>query len=141
MTVRVVGFWEQGWDAPMQEFDKWKYPLREFEVDEFIMCPISGISQKVTEYDNLYDVLEKNSDLTPVFVDEKAEIWLEDFEHPENVLYILGKTSFSPYLINKSQDVISVKIRTKRNKGGFWGHQAISLVLYDRMIKNGNHGN
>lgn len=126
--IKVAGFWELGYSTPLQEFDLWSYPLREYGVDEFIMCPVSGINEKVTEYKDIEQVLEANKDLTPVYVDEKGEIELENFEHPKNALYIFGKASYSP--LNKKS--LSVKIITPSNKGMLWPHQCACMLLDHR---------
>lgn len=133
--IKVAGFWNFGWTTPIEEFHLWNMVRRDFEVDEFIMCPVTGIQKNVTEHKDLQEVID-NNDLTIVFVDESGETWLEDFEHPKNVLYILGKTSFSAYRsVAGSGKFISVKIRTPAGKALLEPHQAISIVLYDRMLK------
>lgn len=139
--IKVVGTWEFGWNTPIKEFDLWAFPLRDLGVDEYIMYPKSGIQAKVTEFNDLDEVIEVNSGLTPVYIDEHGETPLTEFEHPKNALYICGKASYSPYMSKKKNGVISVKIETVQNKALLWGHQAACLVLYDRMIKNGNSGN
>ena len=140
--IKVVGTWDFGWSTPIMEFDLWHFPLRDFGIDEWIMWPISGIDKrgKVIERSTLATVIEENPDLTPVYVDDYGETPLQSFVHPENVLYILGKASFSPFNANNKEG-ISVKIETPGEKGGFWPHQAISIVLYDRFIKNGSYSN
>lgn len=138
--IKICGHWERGYVAPFFEWNLWQYPMRDFGVKELIMCPITGIDRKVIEFKNIAEVIEANQDLTPVFIDEDGEIWLEDFTHPENALYIAGKVGYSPYK-SQTKKVISVKVRTIQNKGLLWGHQAICIVLYDRMMKNGNNSN
>jgi hypothetical protein len=128
--VKVAGIWERGWMAPITEFDLWAFPLRDFGVDEWIMTPVSGIAEKVTEFKNMGAVIEANSDLIPVYVDEKGETPLSQFEHPDNALYILGKAGRSEF-----RKGISVKIETKEDSGLLWPHQAICVVLYDRKSK------
>lgn len=132
MSVKVAGCWELGWSTPIMEYDLWKFPLLEYNIDEFIMTPISGINKKMTEYNDISEVIENNPDLTPVFVDEKGEESLEEFDHPENALYILGKASYSPMMGREGK---SVKIHTPNSAGRLWPHQAIVLVLNDRINK------
>lgn len=133
MTVKVAGCWEQGWTTPIMEYDLWKFPLQDFKVDEFIMTPVSGISKKITEYKDIQEVIDNNPDLVPVFVDENGTTDLEDFEHPENALYICGRVSYSPMKLFK--DTLSVKVVTPAEGGRLWPHQAISIVLYNRFKK------
>ena len=138
MTVKVAGIWELGWSAPLTEHDWWDMVMRDFAVDEHYMTPISGIHrEQVTEVSNLEDAINANPDLTVVFVDERAEVELQDFEHPENALYILGKVTYSGLLSHKRKDDLAVKIKTNMDQGLLWPHQAIAIVLYDRGVKLG----
>jgi hypothetical protein len=138
MTVKVVGQWERHWKSPMEEYNTWIHPLREFGIDDFYMCPISGISGHVKERVGLSEVFDENPDLTRVYIDESAEVKLSDFVHPENALYVIGKTSYSPFKTEFRVDIDkAVKIPSLRNMGGFWGDQALILILYDRFLKNG----
>lgn len=135
--IKVAGCWELGYNTPLVEFDQWAFPLRDFGVDQFIMTPVSGIDRKkfFKEDVDIPAVIENNSDLVPVYFDEKATTLLEDFEHPENALYILGKASYSPWIADGSKG-IAVKIPTAFNGGLLWPHQVIVLALYDRMMKS-----
>lgn len=130
MTVKVAGCWELGWLAPITEYDLWNFPLRDFGVDEWYMTPFSGIGRKVTEIRDIREAVGLNPDLTPVYVDERGSAPLSDFTHPENALYILGKAGFSPI-----RDGLSVRVETASNSGLLWPHQAIGIVLYDRIVK------
>lgn len=123
----------------MLEHDQWLYPLQEFGVDGWYMSPVSGIakSPKLTEVADLQEAIDANPDLTVVWVEEFGETPLRDFKHPENALYITGRTSLSPIKSGMSkQEHKSVRIETVVNGGGLWGHQAIAMVLYDRMTKS-----
>lgn len=137
--IKVAGVWELGWNTPIIEFDLWNFPLRDFGVDEFIMTPISGINKKVTEFNNIQEVIDNNNDLTTVFIEEYGETDLKDFEHPQNALYVLGKAGYSPLKALNGQ--ISVKIPTICNKGLLWPHQAICIVLNDRVSKYDSNNN
>jgi hypothetical protein len=136
--VKVAGIWEIGWNTPYSEYDLWEYPLKDFGVDEWYMTPVTGIAKQLTEVHELQDAISQNPDLQVVFVDEKADTPLKDFVHPENVLYVLGRTSISPYISYKREQDMGVRIETKpiEPSGGLlWSHQAISIVLYDRLMK------
>jgi len=134
--IVIAGMWELGWNTPIKEIDLWQYPLRDFGIDDFYMVPISGIkSKKVKEKPTLKSVIEENKNLKIIFVTEGGEYSLQEFKHPENALYIFGKTNYSPFNNMKIKDSISLKIETKLNGGMLWGHQAASIVLYDRMVK------
>ena len=138
MTVKVAGCWERGWDTPWQEFNWWVHPLKEFGVNEFCMMPVTGIAKgAVKEYDFIDTLVEDNSTLVHIYVDEQATVSLPDFVHPEDALYIVGKTGYSPYKTNYREGIdIAVKIPSLTNEGGFWGHQAITMILYDRYLKS-----
>lgn len=138
--VKVVSFWEQGWNTPIKEFDLWHFPARELGVDELIMMPVSGIfSPGVTELQNFEDLSRENT--TFIFIDEGGEDTLDTFVHPENATYIFGRTSFSPMISYRQAGDKCVSIKSVLNSGLFWGHQAMCLVLYDRFIKNGGNNN
>lgn len=137
MAVKVAGHWESGWDVPLNEFHRWKHPLMEFGVNEFYMTPISGISEtRVIERASVDEIITENPTFVNVYVDENATVELPDFVHPENALYIVGKTSYSPYATHFREGIdVAVKIPSVTNNGGFWSHQAISMILYDRYLK------
>ena len=134
--VVVAGMWEMGWNTPMMEVDLWKYPMRDFQVDEFAMTPVSGIQNKsVKEFASIDDII-KHYHLPLIVVDERGTTNLADFEHPKSALYLFGKAGFSP-LSNYFKIAESLKIETPRKKGGLlWAHQAASVVLYDRYKKS-----
>ncbi len=135
--VKVVSFWELGWNTPIKEIDLWRYPLQDFGIDQFYMVPVSGIqSKKVSERISLIEVLSENKSLTPVFVTEAGENILTDFVHPEDAIYITGRTNYSPFNNIKVENGVSVRVPTIMDKGILWGHQAMSIVLYDRMVKS-----
>lgn len=137
MTVKVVGHWERTWKAPLEEFESWTHPLREYGLNEFYMCPITGIDRsKCLERPSIDEVFAENDTLTRVFVDDNATTMLPDFAHPTNALYVIGKTSYSPYLTHFREGVdMAVKIPSQDPLGGFWGDQAAVVILYDRYLK------
>lgn len=139
MTVKIAGFWERGWDTPWQEFNWWIHPIKEFGVTEFSMSPVTGIEKStVSEYSDLATVIDAADadSRVCVYLDEAATTELADFVHPENALYIVGRTGYSPYVTNFREGTDqAVKIPTVNNNGGFWGHQAVTMILYDRFLK------
>ena len=136
MTVRVAGIWEQGWNTPILEVDIWEMVVREFGVERFYMTPVSGIVHPtVIERPSIINILEENKDYQAVFVDENATVDLQEFEHPENAIYIFGRVDHSGVLIYKREYDLSVKFTTPKNTGLLWPHQALSILLYDRFLK------
>lgn len=139
--VKVAGIWEQGWNTPFLECDLWEYPLRDFAIDQHYMVPITGIIKPVSERNSIQDVLDENPNLTVVWVDEFGETSLSEFTHPQDVIYIVGKSSTRPMAQYSKPGDLSVRIETKpdgSNQGMLWSHQAITVVLYDRLLKQ--HG-
>lgn len=138
-SVKIVGLWELGWNTPIKEIDLWEFPLRDFGVDAFYMCPVSGIEHSmVEERHSLEDLLKeaREDGITVVFVDEKGTTPLKNFRHPENVLYVFGKSGLNPLTAYGQKEDLSVVIETKANGGMLWPHQAAAIVLYDKMKKS-----
>jgi hypothetical protein len=130
--VVVAGIWESGWNTPIKEFDLWHYPLRDFGVDELAMTPVSGIAtNKVREFHSVEDIIQ-HYELPVVICSEKGEVELGEFEHPKDALYLFNRTSGG--VLPGNHDY-SIRIETKQNKGLLWGHQAASIILYDRFKK------
>jgi len=137
MTVKIVGHWERSWRSPIEEYEMWIHPIKEFGIDNFYMCPVTGIDKsRCLERDNIDTVFTDNPDHVRVFVDENATTLLQDFVHPENAIYVVGKTSYSPYTTHYREGIDqAVKIPSVNNSGGFWGEQALTMILYDRYTK------
>ena len=137
MTCKLAFMWELAWNTPIKEADLWFTPYKEFNVDHCYGVPVSGIranTKFLSEREKLEDVIAENSDLQVVWCHEEGETTLRDFVHPENALYIFGKTNYSPFLSFDSPGSVSVKIETP-SPGLLWGHQAASVILYDRFVK------
>ena len=47
--IKIAGLWELGWNTPIKEVEQWEFPLRDYGVDEFIMSPVSGISNNAVK--------------------------------------------------------------------------------------------
>lgn len=134
--VKVAGHWDLAWNTPIKEIDLWKYPLKDFGVETHYMTPVTGIKAKVEERDTLEEILEENKDYTVVFCDERAEVELKDFIHPEKTLYVFGRANYSPFLSLKRDQDLELRVETPHERGGLlWGHQAAGIILYDRFIK------
>lgn len=133
--VEVAGMWEFGWNTPILEADLWEMAMREFGVKRLNMTPVSGIDKRwISEYPSISELLEAKKGLDFVFFDEHGDTSLSDFVHPENALYIFGKTSCSNYS-DFAKKHACVKIESAR-PGFLWGHQALTLALYDRKQKH-----
>lgn len=142
--IKIAGIWDLSWSTPIQEIDMWEMVLLEFKVDQFWVTPVSGMrSGLVTqERNSMQEILSDNEDLISVFCSEKAETELQNFNHPENCIYVFGRSNYSPFNnLKKRSNDLAVRIETPSNKGLLYSHQAASIILYDRMIKYGSNNN
>ena len=139
--IKIASVWEQGWMYPLMEIDLWRMMLRSFNVKHLYMTPVSGIRKfpviGFQEMESMEQILKENSDINKVFVSEKGETNLRDFKHPENALYIFNRSGGADTLRFKTKNDDSIFIETPNTKeiGLLWGHQACSILLYDRYIK------
>lgn len=136
MTVKLAGIWEDGYNFPMIEHWLWDYPCVEYNVDEWIMTPISGLEGNMVEMPSIQSAIDSNPELTVVFVDEKGSLELAEFTHPKDVLYIFGRSSQSHF----DPAYISIKIKTPNSGGRLWAHQAACIIL-DHRYRNGDNSN
>ena len=130
----VVGaVWELGWNTPIMEYDLWKYPMKDLGVDQLAFTPISGIKrQDIREFDNVHEMVH-HYHLPVVVCTEEGEYFLEDFEHPKNALYLFNRTTGGNFSIVPDY---TLKVNTALDRGMLWGHQAASIILYDRLVKS-----
>lgn len=146
--VIIAGHWEIGYMTPIMEAYFWNLVLRDFEVSEWRMCPVTGIlhneiqTVNLIEYPTYEGIFKEFPDLKRVFVEPKTRhqntetIWLHDFEHPENCIYVFGSAHFNPALAYKREQDLVVSIKTIQDKGVFWANQCAAIMLYDRMVKS-----
>jgi hypothetical protein len=139
--IKMAGIWDLGWNTPLKEAELWEYPLKDYGVDKLIMSPVSGIgitNNFIHECNDLGEcvVTHRNQGVTIVFVDENGTETLDDFVHPENVLYVFGRASLSALTAYGTPADRSVKISTPSNLAFLWPHQAAVLVLDDRWKKS-----
>lgn len=132
--VILAGYWDLGYTSPLRESERWDYMCKDFEIDDWYMTPVSGITVvRLTEKATLDEVFALHPGIKAVFVDESESTVLSTFDHPDDVIYVFGKSGYSPRAHMREGD-ISVKIDTPR-VGGLWADQAAAVVLYDRMLK------
>lgn len=132
--IEVAGIWEIGRNVPIMEADLWKCVLRSYGIKRLNMTPITGIRAPwISEFNSVSDMLAAYPDHVPVFVDEKSDIELEDFVHPEDALYVFGRSSYSPFTdMAKQQHSLRIDCPTM---GMLWPHQCLSMILRDRGMK------
>jgi hypothetical protein len=130
--VVVAGVWEEGWFDNRTELNLWHFPLKDFGVDEFAMTPKSGMkTSKVSQFHSIEEMVNHYG-LPVIVCTEDGDSDLKDFVHPENALYMFNRTSGGELPITPDH---TLRIKTKLNKGMLWGHQAASIILYDRLNK------
>lgn len=137
-SVEIVGVWELGWNSPIKELDLWEFPLKDFSVSHINMTPVTGLgvnTQCLKEFHSVEEALSTYPNHQVVFIDEAGETELSDFTHPENAIYVFGKTSYSPFKTHAKPGDMSIRIDTIQKSGLLWSHQAATLILYDRMKK------
>jgi tRNA(Leu) C34 or U34 (ribose-2'-O)-methylase TrmL len=137
--IIIAGLWELSWDTPMMESRHWELLKREFLVDKWLMSPVSGIKNRhVIETASIEESLALFPDYKVVWITEaEGGSDLESFVHPEKVIYVFGKTNFSPFANMKREGDLSIKIKTPANKGLLLSPLCASVILYDRIRKNG----
>jgi hypothetical protein len=134
--IILAGYWELGYSSPLRESERWDYMCKDFGINEWHMIPVSGIyNTRLEENAALKEVFIQHPNIPAVFFDENATTVLSDFTHPQDVIYVFGKSGYSPLGLMREGD-ISIKIDTPASVGGLWADQAASIVLYDRLLKN-----
>jgi tRNA(Leu) C34 or U34 (ribose-2'-O)-methylase TrmL len=147
--VAVVGHWEQSWNVPATEAPMWSLPLRDWGVAEWHMWPVTGIRNgeqrvELVEHHDLESAL-RSADGSLVFVEPRNPSFpttmlgvdLPDFDHPHNAVYVFGSAHHNPVAHVGSRFAHEqVVIPTVENAGVLWPHQALSVVLYDRLVKS-----
>lgn len=148
--IVIAGNWEIGYNSPIIEAHQWALPLRDLGADKWLMTPVSGIrnqehqSLEFEEYANYEEMIEAYSHLTRVFLEpinpkqgvhKEDIIWLHEFEHPEDCIYIFGSAHFNPVARFKRDGDYIVTIKTKKDNGVLWSAQCAAIALYDRNLK------
>jgi hypothetical protein len=139
VTVCVAGLWELGHNVPLSEAVLWRMVVRDFEVDEWYMHPVTGIAdRRVVEWasaEEMFDHLRQRYQL--VFVTEDSNtLELQHYEHPENACYVFGKCNWSPFLgLAVVGEDDALHLATGANLGLLWPHQCAAVVLWHRRLQ------
>lgn len=146
--VKVAGYWDIWYQHKESEYDiSWRFMVKHFGIDEIILMPNNNTINKIplglseiplVEMNSISEVLAQNPNLTPIIVDERGNTPLKDFVHPENVLYIFGRTGYNPMdeLNWQGQSVFVESVETELGNALLHPNQACSIILYDRMRKS-----
>lgn len=150
MTVKVVGHWELGYNTPIMEAPLWSWVLREFNVSDWWMWPVSGIRNgeenqgiHLEERHNLAEILSEVSG-TRVFAEAQSQAhpvtlgstWLHEFDHPDDAVYIFGSVYSNSAVQAWTEGDLQLSIKTETDNGVAWPHQCLFTILYDRMVKS-----
>lgn len=143
--VKVAGIWELNWNSPLTESWLWTFVLREFDITDWHMTPVTGIhhneshtDMSLTEHDTclgMVDYLAEDDSYTRVFIDEKGDTCLTEFQHPEKAIYFFGCAGRAPTAHRREGDVV-VSIPTLMSQSVLWPHQCLLTVLHDRYVKS-----
>jgi len=138
----VLAHWEWRDMVPMTEAPLWNLPLRDFGIVDWRMVPVSGIRNSerkvpLREFPSYEAALEVDG-LRRVFIEPRSThetpetVWLHDFEHPKECVYIFGSAHYNPAVMHRREGDDVVSIKTVQDKGVLWSHQAAVIALYDR---------
>jgi hypothetical protein len=138
--IKIAGNWDIWVNSSQEYLVHWRFMIEHFGVEEIYMTPKSGLDEpNLTEVDSIQEAIDQNPNFTVVLVDENGTTPVDQFTHPENVLYIFGKVGWSP--IENIFGADSIRIRSwAKNPNTSWGllhpHQAASIILHDNRLKN-----
>lgn len=145
--ICVLGAWDIGYHAPITEQYYWGFPLRDFDVAEWHMSPVSGIRNRehevqLTEWPHYDDFFAAHPELVRVFLEPRTKhqnadtVWLHDFKHPDECVYVFGSAHYNPTLKHRREGDFVVSVKTARDNGVMWGDQVMCITLYDRLQKS-----
>lgn len=145
---KIAGYWDVWFQHKESEYDiSWRFMLKHFGADQAILIPNLGSVEKIPldstqvqliEMNSIEEVLSCNKDLTPIMIDERGQTTLRDFQHPEDALYIFGRTGFNPVdsLNWEGQSVAIEGVEQFKSEALLHPNQACAIVLYDRLRKS-----
>jgi len=146
--IKVAGYWDIWFSHKENEYDIcWRFMLKHFGVDQAIMLPQLNVSSRIQldhteveliEMDSIEDVINLNINLVPIMIDERGATSLKTFEHPDNALYIFGRTgenAMDKFDVWNGHSVYIDSVESCNGMPLLHPHQACSIVLYDRMTK------
>lgn len=133
--IKIAGCWDERLiPSPTVEYKtRWKFLVLGFELDGIYMAPVTG-EDRVIEVEDIMEAVAANPDLTPVLVDECSPNHLQPFKHPQDAIYLFGRTGLSFF---GGWEGESVSIEYPGELSSYLQpDQAASIVLYDRMVKS-----
>jgi len=133
--VKIAGCWDTSMlpSSAVEYNSRWKFLAIGFELDGFYMAPVTG-HDRVIEVEDIMEAVLANPDLVPVLVDECSPNRLQAFEHPQDAIYLFGRTGMSFF---GGWDGVSVSIEPPGELTSYLQpDQAAAIILYDRMVKS-----
>lgn len=115
---RVLAYKEPSWMDENTDFRHWANITRAFGVELILLNPSD-------------EMIFEDDDIV-VIVDEQGAVDIDDFNHPENCVYVFGRTHMNK-LIENPHD-FSVRIDYEGHNCLF-GSQACAIILKDRSRK------
>jgi hypothetical protein len=91
---------------------------------------MNHLSNVVSTFDQAISQFESLSDRV-VFLCPGVQLDLGSFCHPGNVVYVVGPDHYY------KEPPIENPIRVSIGQDTIWGHQALAIVLWDRVVKDG----
>ena len=124
MSLLVVAFREDKWIDWRSDHRYWTHLCRSYEVDFQLIDAQIGAWEKEVAVPEGHQV---------VVFDEVGKTLLSDFTHPENAVYVFGRTNLND-LPTKIKHDHSVRVNAPQSKSTF-GISICGAVLYDRFVK------
>lgn len=115
---RVLAYKEPTWMDKNTDFRHWANVTRAFGVELTLLNPSDNM---IFETDEIV-----------VIVDEQGVCDIEDFVHPEDCVYVFGRTHMNKLI--KTPHDFSVRIAYE-GKNCLFGSQACAIILEDRRRK------
>lgn len=144
--VTIITRRETGWfdseGGQNTEKNIWEQICLAYEVDRLIMIP-KFEETTLEQYDTIEEALDSVKG-TKVFVEkknrmeeiEREPVFLEDFKHPDEAVYIFGNGAIDNSRWIKDKDLI-LSIDTPKEAHMF-GISIAPIILEDREVKDGS---
>jgi len=156
--IGAVGYWELNERNPFSgrsvDFGRWVNQLYAFGLDALLLVGTEeafktlGLTQSGTVVISWIQKLEEVSVTYPkakrVFVEHRRVIpgnikyeFLHNFNHPqEDVLYFFGADAMASVLSTLTKEDKVITIDYPHEDVALYAQEALTCVLYDRMVKN-----
>jgi len=143
MNVGIVAYWPD--DAFIESNfgrKRWMsfyiFVMQAFGADTLFLIGApkieSGYDMNIVNYDSVNDLIKDHHEYSFIILTGVAEKTLQEYEHPDSkAIYVFG---------NDYADVPDIpgdriRIENLGDVKSLWSHNCVSIVLYDRYLKNG----